>query len=383
MRGVVIGAVMVLGVASMSAQTVSPAVAKNRANVERLLRTLAHDSMEGRGTATVGEERASRFIAAEMQKVGLKPLGDDGFFQRVPMAMLPSNRRTVPPAGCVSGTFRLATDTTAVALWRCAGANGAPESYRTPPPSPARLTSVASMAALDSVPEAARRIGRNVVGMIPGSDSKLKNEVILVMAHYDHLGIRGPGVNGDSIYNGADDDASGTVAVLEIARALMRGPKPKRTVVFTAMTGEEMGLVGTRYFIANPSISLDRVVAGFEIEMIGRPDSLAGGWGKAWLTGYERSTMGDMLKQYGIPIVPDARPSQNFFQRSDNFAFARMGIVAHTLSTFNLHTDYHRPSDEADKMDFGHMTAVIAAGADAVRHLANGPKPEWHPGGKP
>nr|MBP9898703.1 M28 family peptidase [Gemmatimonadales bacterium] len=118
-------------------------------------------------------------------------------------------------------------------------------------------------------------------------------------------------------------------------------------------------------------------------EMIGRPDSLAGGPGKAWLTGYERSTMGDMLKANGIAIVPDPRPSQNFFRRSDNYAFAEMGIVAHTLSTFNLHTDYHRPSDDADKFDFDHMTAVIKAGAQAVRHLADGATPAWHEGGKP
>lgn len=171
--------------------------------------------------------------------------------------------------------------------------------------------------------------------------------------------------------------------MLEIARALMAGPAPRRTVVFATMTGEEMGLLGTRYFIANPPVPLDRVVAGFEIEMIGRPDSLAGGPGKAWLTGYERSTMGDMLREYGIPIVADPRPDQNFFRRSDNYAFARMGIVAHTMSTFNLHTDYHRPSDEVDKVDFAHMTAVIQAAAEAVGHLANGPTPAWHPGGKP
>ncbi len=228
-----------------------------------------------------------------------------------------------------------------------------------------------------------RRLGRNVIGMIPGSDPVLKDQVILVLSHYDHLGIHGPGVDGDSIYNGADDDASGTVAVLEIARALKAGPAPKRTVIFATMTGEEMGMLGTRYFIANPSVPLDRVVAGFEIEMIGRPDSLAGGPGKAWLTGYERSTMGDMLKESGIPIVPDPRPDQNFFRRSDNFAFARMGIVAHTMSTFNLHGDYHRPSDEVDKVDFDHMTAVIKAAAQAVGHLANGPTPAWHEGGKP
>ena len=93
--------------------------------------------------------------------------------------------------------------------------------------------------------------------------------------------------------------------------------------------------------------------------------------------------MGDVLRDNGIPIVPDPRPTQNFFRRSDNFAFARIGIPAHTISSFNLHTDYHRPSDEADAMDFDHMTAVIGAAAHAVQVLANGPRPDWHPGKKP
>jgi Iap family predicted aminopeptidase len=93
--------------------------------------------------------------------------------------------------------------------------------------------------------------------------------------------------------------------------------------------------------------------------------------------------MGDMLKERGIPIVPDARPCQQFFQRSDNIAFARAGIPAHTLSTFNLHTDYHRPSDEPSKADIPHMTRVIRAAADAARILADGPAPKWHEGGRP
>ncbi len=394
--------VLVSGIGSVAAQ--AKPKAKDRVNVERILRTLAHDSMEGRGTATPGEERAARFIAAEMKKIGLRPMGDDGFFQRVPMAMLVANRPggVRPPAGCQAGIFTLNGDSLATPLWKCVGAptpapgaapapaGGTPSTqvttYRVPTnPGAAvpRLTMLPSFAAWDTMPAATRRVARNVVGVIRGTDPSLKREIILVMAHYDHLGIRGPGVAGDSIYNGADDDASGTTAVLEIARALKQGKAPKRTVVFATMTGEEMGLLGTNYFIANPPYALDRMVAGFEIEMIGRPDSLAGGPGKAWLTGYERSTMGDMLKAYGIPIVPDPRPSQNFFQRSDNYAFARRGIVAHTLSTFNLHTDYHRPSDEADAFDFDHMTAVIKAGAEAVRHLANGPTPAWHEGGRP
>jgi len=124
-------------------------------------------------------------------------------------------------------------------------------------------------------------------------------------------------------------------------------------------------------------------VANLEIEMIGRPDSLAGGVGRAWLTGYERSTMGEMLAAAGIPIVPDRRPQQNFFMRSDNIAFARMGIPAHTLSSFNLHDDYHQVTDEVGAVDLEHMAAVIDAAVKAVGLLANGPAIVWKPGGKP
>ncbi len=117
--------------------------------------------------------------------------------------------------------------------------------------------------------------------------------------------------------------------------------------------------------------------------MIGRADSLAGGPGKAWLTGYERSNMGEQLAQAGIPIVPDKRPDQHFFERSDNIAFARKGIVAHTLSSYNLHTDYHQPTDDVKGIDLEHMATVVNAAARAVRLLADGPKPEWKPGGMP
>ena len=125
------------------------------------------------------------------------------------------------------------------------------------------------------------------------------------------------------------------------------------------------------------------MAAALVIEMIARPDPLAGGAGKAWLTGFERSTMGDSLSAHGIPIIADPRPSEDFFWRSDNFAFAQRGIVAHTLSSFSLHSDYHQPSDEIRKVDFEHMAAVINQAANAVRLLASGPRPQWKPGGKP
>ncbi|MFN8574816.1 MAG: M20/M25/M40 family metallo-hydrolase [Gemmatimonadaceae bacterium] len=307
----------------------------------QLLFTLADDSMEGRGVGTRGSARAARYIAEQMQAAGLTPAGDSGYFQRVPIAMV---------------------------------ARGSQETLRP--------TLMPSFTAMDTIPTARRLNGVNVAGIIRGSDAALASEAILVDAHYDHVGIRAP-VNGDSIYNGADDDASGTVAVLEIARAIAAGPRPKRTIVFVATTGEETGLLGTRWYISHPVVPLEQTVANLEIEMIGRPDSLAGGAGRGWLTGYERSTMGEMFAAAGLPIVADKRLDQQFFMRSDNIAFARRGIVAHTLSSFNMHTDYHQPSDEASKADVAHMTRLIDAAARAVRLLADGTKPVWKEGGRP
>ena len=122
MRRMMLAVLLLLSATSLSAQ--AKASRADRVNVERILRTLAHDSMEGRGTATPGEERAARFIASEMKKIGLKPMGDDGFFQRVPMAMLAANRPggVRPPTGCQAGTFKVNGDSVATPLWKCVGA---------------------------------------------------------------------------------------------------------------------------------------------------------------------------------------------------------------------------------------------------------------------
>ena len=314
------------------------------ADVRRLLTALADDSLEGRGTGTRGSAKAATLIANEMRAAGLEPAGDSGYFQRVPVAMAARRMRD--------------------------GSMGQ------------GLTLLSSLADLDTFPAAQRRPAVNVVGMIRGTDPVLKDSVILVDAHYDHLGIGKP-VNGDSIFNGADDDASGTVAVMEIAKAMARGPAPKRTVIFAATTGEEVGLLGTRWYVTHPVAPLSRMTANLEIEMIGRPDSLAGGEGRAWLTGFDRSSMGKMFSDAGLPIGRDLRPEQGFFARSDNIAFANAGIPAHTLSTFNLHRDYHQVTDDVSRVDFPHMTSVIRAGAAATRLLADGPAPRWYPGGRP
>ncbi|HTO72951.1 MAG TPA: M20/M25/M40 family metallo-hydrolase [Gemmatimonadales bacterium] len=309
-------------------------------DVRAELSALADDSMQGRATASVGSLRAARYLSDRFTAFGLVAMGDSGYLQRVPLA-------------------------------RAARGPGQPALLRL-------LDSLTSR-----VPSESQRVyGYNVVGVVKGSDPALREQVVLVDAHYDHLGIGKP-VAGDSIYNGADDDGSGVVAVLEIARALAQGPAPKRTVIFLATTGEEVGLLGTRWYIAHPVVPLEKMVANMEIEMIGRPDSLAGGPGKGWLTGFDRSSMGPSFKAAGLPIVADPRPDQQFFERSDNIAFARRGIPAHTLSSYNMHTDYHEPSDDVSRVDFAHMTRLIQAGVAAVRILADGPAPTWNPGGQP
>ena len=309
------------------------------ANVRRLLTALADDSMEGRGTGTRGSAKAARLIANEMRTIGLEPAGDSGYFQRLPVAVVTGPRRTRP-------------------------------------------TLFSSFKALDTVAAETRRTAVNVLGVLRGSDPVLRDSVILVDAHYDHIGMGTP-VRGDSIFNGADDDASGTVAVIEIARAMSSGPRPRRTVIFAATTGEEIGKLGARWYIMHPVAPIRSMTANLEIEMIGRPDSLAGGAGRAWLTGFERSTMGAMFAAAGLPIGPDKRPEQSFFTQSDNIAFAQAGIPAHTLSSYNMHSDYHEVTDDASHVDFAHMTSVIRVGASAVRLLADGPAPVWLPGGRP
>jgi hypothetical protein len=393
---------------SMKAAGPTPG-ATTPAEVCRVMSVLAHDSLEGRGTGTPGGARAARFIANEMKAAGLEPGGDSGYFQRVPIV------RPAAPGG--------------------------------------RTTAVASFAIRDTFPAERRGVAVNVIGILRGTDPVLKDSVILVDAHYDHLGVRAgggididsaqafsamaapivaerakyaqenkisprgrgaqmteaqrqamagfqsridaihvnmdslrrahPKVRIDSIYNGADDDASGTTAVIEIAKQLAKGPRPKRTIVFAATTGEETGLIGTRWYIDHPALPLKSMEANLEIEMIGRADSLAGGPGRGWLTGYERSTMGQMFTSAGLAVAPDKRPDQGFFNRSDNIAFARMGIPAHTLSSFNLHTDYHQLTDDITTIDFAHMAGVINVGVKAVDLLANGPVPHWNPGGQP
>jgi hypothetical protein len=339
-----------LGLLGCARPGMSPSSASPEVSIERtrsLLAALSDDSMQGRRVATVGEHRAARFIAARFREAGLEAAGDSGYFQRLPMANTTVRTRSA------NGQERMQT-----------------------------LPALLTFADLDTVPPERRLTSVNVLGVLRGSDPLLRDEVVVVGAHFDHIGIR-QAVDGDSIANGADDDASGTVAVMEAARIIAAGPRPKRTILFAAFTGEESGTLGVRWYAQHPIVPLDRHAADVQVEMIGRPDTAAGGPGKAWLTGFERSTMGPTLVAAGLPVIADPRPTQRFFTRSDNIVFARLGIVAHTLSSFGLHGEYHTVNDEWQLVDFAHMTEMVNLVARAVRTIADGPRLQWNPGGKP
>ena len=331
------------GCASNSSPTPQAAETVDTVALREALSVLAADSLEGRLAGSRGAAQAAGFIADRLAEYGVQPAftsdngRDRGYFQGVPLARAEDSRR---------------------------------------------LRLMESWDAYDALPADQRVEDVNVVGIIRGSDPTLRGEAIVVGAHFDHVGI-GPAVDGDSIYNGADDDASGVVTVLEIARALTGGPPPARTVILLLTTAEEHGMLGTRWYVDNPVVPLEHTVADLQIEMVGRPDPEMGGAGKAWLTGYPRSSIGPVLAAAGLSVVDDPRPDQRFFQRSDNIVFACAGVPAHTLSSFGLHEDYHGPGDEVERIDFAHMAQVVDAATRAVRLLANGERPEWTADGDP
>ena len=221
----------------------------------------------------------------------------------------------------------------------------------------------------------------NAIGMIEGSDPSAG--AILLSAHLDHLGVRPAANGGDSIYNGADDDAAGTTAVIELARTLGSGPRPKRTVYFVCFGSEETGGLGADYFRNHPPAPLDQIVANIEFEMIGAQDPKMPK-GFVLLTGWERSNLGATLKEHGAKIGPDPYPEQHFFERSDNYALALKGVVAHTAAGWGTPPYYHRPDDDLSHLDIDFMTEVIQSFIAPIRWLANSDfKPQWSAGGQP
>src|SRR5437773_109418 len=268
--------VLTSGAAFAQAKPVKTAVTEQ--SVRKYMQALAGDEMRGRGSASADELAAAKYIASQLKLLKVKPAGDGGDY----LQTVKFQRR----------------------------ARGAPDQ------APVEATTT------------------NVIGILPGRDPVLAKETILLSAHLDHLGI-GREVNGDKIYNGADDDASGVTAVLELAKALASDPGPKRTVVFALFGSEEIGGYGARYFQEHPPVPFASLVANLEFEMIGRPDAAVAPH-TLWLTGYERSNLGPALKVFGARLVADPHTEQSFFRRSDNYVLALKGIIAHTVSSYGL-----------------------------------------------
>ena len=249
----------------------------------------------------------------------------------------------------------------------------------------AKAETIAALRALEGQPariaarrgEPATRTTYNVLGVIHGTAPDADRQAILLSAHYDHVGVKG-GV----VYPGANDDASGTAAVLEFARILGAGKAPRRTVHFALFGCEEEGGHGAKYFLAHPSAPLADMVANLEFEMIGVPDPADR---KAlMLTGWERTNLGPALKAHGAYIHADAYPQENFFQRSDNYQLARKGVVAQTISAWPVPPTYHQPSDDLAHVDLAFMAKVIQSLVAPVQWLVNSDfRPEWLPGMKP
>jgi len=412
------------------------------ATIRSHMEFLAGDALNGRGSGTRDEWLAATYIASNLQRWGIEPLGDAGGF--VQAVETPRGELAAPPAIAIGDKIKLThgkdalvttigtahmtgplvkftkgvaipagavvlvlgTDTPDAAALTTAAAVFTPETEQirarwdttaantrvTPAPGRPWRVSVDAKSFLALAQTADGTVVKldadvkpghtwNAIGRLQGSDPKAAGEVILLTAHLDHLGVRGTGA--DTINNGADDDASGSTAVLALAEAIAKGKRPKRTVIFAWFGSEESGGAGARNFLDHPPVPLESIVANLEFEMIGRADEKVPPH-TLWLTGYERSNLGPELAKQGAKIVADPHPEQNFFSRSDNIQLAYRGIIAQTVSSFNLHKEYHTPADDLAHIDFAHMTDSIRSMLAPVLWLANSTfKPEWLPGKKP
>ena len=278
--------------------------------VKKHLYTLASDKMEGRRTGTAGIEKAAVYIEKEFKRIGLTTFKDLKTF-RQPFTF--KNRSTEK-----------------------------------------EITA------------------SNIIGVLEGKSNK--NEFVIFSAHYDHLGILKKAEQVDSIYNGANDDASGVTGVLALAEYFKNKNFNERTLVFIAFAGEEMGLKGSSHF--GKEIDATKFVAGINLEMIGKNPIF--GPNTAWLTGFERSDFGKIIQRNlkGSPyqLFPDPYPKFNLFFRSDNASLARLGVPSHTFSTtpIDVDKDYHQVSDEAGTLNMTVITQTIQAVAKGTESIVKG-----------
>lgn len=229
--------------------------------------------------------------------------------------------------------------------------------------------------------------GKNVLGWIEGTDENLKNEFLLLSAHYDHVGVGTPDASGDSIYNGARDNAVGTVAVLNAAKYFAKNP-PKRSVIFALWTAEEKGLLGSAYFAENPLVPLDKIIFNLNIDNGGYNDTEI-----VTVIGLGRTSSDPLISQavseFGLEAIADPAPEQGLYDRSDNVNFARKGVPSPTFSLgFRAFDDeinkyYHKPGDQVDNFDLDYAVKYWKSYIRAAELIANDPnKPLWNAGDK-
>jgi len=392
--------------------------------VDHLIKTLSSDEMQGRRAFTPGIDKAATFIESEFKKIGLKPLdGATGYrqtfykYQLTPASsqvtidgqVMASENILVIGSNSEQLTFdqtnsdawaKLDTSKTFQSQYRTLARGGKKQivfvdakfatEFKSLKNGPARPTMVDVVApekpsaiifilgkenASTYKVELKNNVEKmplfNVAGIIPGK-SKAK-ELVVFSGHYDHMGIV-KAKDGDSIMNGADDDASGTSAMIALAKYYKALNNNERTLIFVAFTAEEVGGFGARYF--SQQLNPDDVVAMFNIEMIGKDSKF--GKNTAFITGYDKSDFGKILQKNlegtEFTFHPDPYISQNLFYRSDNATLAALGVPAHTISTDQIDTDkhYHQVSDEYKTLDVENILSTIKAIAKSAVSIVKG-----------
>lgn len=390
-------------------------------DVERIIKTLSADDMQGRATFTPGIEKAAKFIENEFKIIGLKPLeGNPAFRQSFSMVKSTPLSTAASINDATISADHIAVFSATPINWNGAGAEIArvtadmdlQNDFRkflggdkaklvivdpkfeaffkrltafalrgntTAKDAPVQQPVVFVLGSYDDVK--AYKVNYevnstemplfNVAGMLPGK-SRAK-EYVVFSGHYDHLGILKP-MEGDSIANGADDDATGTTAVITLAKYFKRLNNNERTLIFVAFTAEEIGGYGSQYF--SKHVSADQTVAMFNIEMIGKASKF--GPNSAFITGFERSDFGAILQKSlegtAFKFYPDPYPTQQLFYRSDNATLARLGVPAHSISTDQIDTDklYHSVKDEFSSLDVSNIVSTIKAIALSSRGIVAG-----------
>ncbi len=407
--------VLVFTVFTAGAQDINKLISVSE--VTRIEGVLAADDMQGRKTYSAGIDKAADFIAAEFTKTDLKFFKDANSYKQ-PFSMLKAkfiSATGIIDAASVPADNILAVTTSANIKMDeksgyekfviDSGANLVREGFKIVMASKKSIVFVNTAHArnfsrlkslkresmgekepvifvlTDSNPtsfsfdvnhEVTTSALSNVVGVLPGKIKK--DELVIFSAHYDHLGIGKPNAAGDSLYNGANDDAAGTTAVIILANYFKKLNNNERTLLFVAFTAEEIGGFGSQYF--SKQIDADKAVAMFNIEMIGTESQ----WGKnsAYITGYEKSDFGKILQANlagtNFKFEPDPYPKQNLFYRSDNATLAALGVPAHTISTSKMDSEkfYHTQEDELETLDMANMAGIIKAIAISSKGIVSG-----------